>query len=166
MSALNALHRPLTRLTGVVPVVARLVTGVIMATHGWQKLTEMGAANFGNGMLADLGVPLPGLMGHVVTWIELLGGVALVLGVLTRLWAAAIAVVLIGATFLVKLDLGLIAEMGAPLPGAELDLALLAALFVSVVMGPGRPSLDHLLGIEGHHTVAIDVTDDDRQLVG
>ncbi|AXV05093.1 hypothetical protein DVS28_a0386 [Euzebya pacifica] len=159
MSTIHAIHRSFGRASAAVPVVVRVVIGIIMATHGWQKLTQMGAANFGNGMLADLGVPLPGVMGHVVTWLELVGGIALVVGFLTRASAAVLAVVLAGATVLVKVDLGLIAGMGAPLPGAELDLALLVGLFVSVVMGPGRPSLDHLLGLEDTTTVVVDVSD-------
>jgi uncharacterized membrane protein YphA (DoxX/SURF4 family) len=52
------------------------------------------------------------------------------------------------ATLLVKVDLGLIAPSGAPLPGAELDLALIAALVGVVLLGPGRPSVDHAVGIE------------------
>lgn len=58
------------------------------------------------------------------------------------------AVILVLAIFLVKLDLGLIAPMGAPLPGAELDLALIAGFIVVALLGPGWPSLDHLFGIE------------------
>lgn len=48
-----------------------------------------------------------------------------------------------------KLDIGLIAGASAPMPGAELDLALLAGLVAVLLLGPGRPSLDHMLNIEG-----------------
>lgn len=48
-----------------------------------------------------------------------------------------------------KLDIGLIAGTGASMPGAELDLALLAGLVAVLLLGPGRPSLDHVLNIEG-----------------
>jgi uncharacterized membrane protein YphA (DoxX/SURF4 family) len=49
---------------------------------------------------------------------------------------------------LVKVDLGLIAPMGSPLPGAELDLALIAGLVGLMLLGPGRLSADYALGIE------------------
>ncbi|CAN5327875.1 hypothetical protein BH23ACT9_BH23ACT9_07960 [soil metagenome] len=52
-------------------LVARLT---FTALHGWQKLTVMGASNFGNNMLGGLGIPAPALVGNVITYAELLGG--------------------------------------------------------------------------------------------
>ena len=56
--------------------------------------------------------------------------------------------VLAVATVLVKVDLGLLSMAGADLPGAELDLALIALAVGVVLLGPGRWSLDHVLGLE------------------
>lgn len=136
------------RAAGAAPVVLRLVIGVVMAAHGWQKLTMMGPANFGGDMLGGLGVPAPVLFGYVVTFTELIGGGLLILGLVTRAATAPLIVILAVATVAVKLDVGLIAPMGAPLPGAELDLTLIAGLVAILLLGPGRPSLDHLFGIE------------------
>jgi putative oxidoreductase len=136
------------RLAPAAPVVLRVVVGALMTLHGWQKLTEMGPATFGGGMLTDLGVPAGVAMGWIVTSIELVGGLLLVLGLLSRLTSIVVGLVLAGAIVLVKTDLGIIAPMGAMLPGAELDLALLAGLVGVFLLGPGRPSLDHALGIE------------------
>lgn len=138
----------LSRAGGAAPVVLRVAIGIVMASHGWQKLTVMGPANFGGGMLADLGIPAPVAFGYLVTFAELIGGVLLVAGLLTRVAALPLIVILAVATVAVKLDLGLIAPMGAPMPGAELDLALIAGLVAVLLLGPGRPSVDHLLGIE------------------
>jgi putative oxidoreductase len=129
-------------------VVLRVAVGGIMALHGWQKLVDMGPAMFGQSMIADLGLPAPELLGWIVTLTELIGGVLLVLGLLTRISAAVLTVVLLGATILVKPDLGVIAPLGSMLPGAELDLALIAGALGVVLLGPGRPSIDHLVGIE------------------
>jgi putative oxidoreductase len=145
----RALSAPfLQRLSPAAPIVLRLTVGGIMAVHGWQKLTEMGPAMFGTSMLADLGLPAPALLGWVVTLTELTAGTLLVLGLLTRLSAALLSGVLLGAAVLVKPGLGIIAPLGAALPGAELDLALLAGAVGVLLLGPGRPSLDHRLGIE------------------
>lgn len=129
-------------------MVLRVAVGGIMALHGWQKLVGMGSAMFGQSMIADLGLPAPELLGWIVTLTELIGGVLLVLGLLTRISAAVLTVVLLGATILVKPDLGIIAPMGSMLPGAELDMALIAGALGVVLLGPGRPSIDHLVGIE------------------
>ncbi len=130
------------------PLVLRLGVGIVMAAHGWQKLTEMSPAGFGEGMLAGLDLPAPVVLGWVVTVIELAGGIALILGAATRIAAMAISVVLIGAIVLVKVDVGLIAppQMGA---GAELDLALLAGAIALALMGGGAASLDGAIGGRG-----------------
>jgi putative oxidoreductase len=136
------------RFAPVAPVVLRVVVGAVMAAHGWQKLTDMGPAMFGETMVADLGIPAPVAVGWLVTLVELIGGGLLVLGLFTRLSALATALLLAGTTILVKTDFGLIAPMGAMLPGAELDLALIGGALGVLLLGPGRPSLDHLIGIE------------------
>jgi putative oxidoreductase len=128
--------------------VARLLDGMVMAVHGWQKLTEMTPSGFGEDMLGMLGVPAPVLFGWIVTLIELVGGIALVVGALTRVAALLNAGVLIGALLLVKIDIGLIAPTGADRPGAELEFGLLAGLLVVALLGPGKPSVDHAIGIE------------------
>jgi putative oxidoreductase len=130
------------------PLIARLLVGTVMAVHGWQKLTEMTPAGFGEGMLGMLGVPAPVPFGWIVTLIELVGGIALILGALTRVAALLNAGVLVGALLLVKVDIGLIAPMGAEMPGAELEFGLLAGLLAVALLGPGKPSVDHALGIE------------------
>jgi putative oxidoreductase len=139
---------PLRQLAPAAPVIARLLVGIVMTAHGWQKLTEMTPAGFGGDMLGMLGVPAPVLFGWIVTVIELGGGLLLILGGLTRIAAILNAGVLIGALLLVKLDIGLLSPMGADMPGAELEFGLLAGLLVVALLGPGKPSLDHALGIE------------------
>ena len=95
-----------------------------------------------------LGVPAPTVVGYLQTFAELVGGIFLIVGFLSRLAAAVEAVILVLAIFLVKLNIGLIAPPEAPLPGAELDIGLLAGLLAVMLLGPGRPSLDHAVGIE------------------
>jgi putative oxidoreductase len=119
-----------------------------MTAHGWQKLVQMSPGAFGSGMLDGLGVPLPLFFGWAVTLIELVGGLALILGLVTRLAAILNAAVLIGALILVKTGVGLLSPMGGPMPGAELELGLIAGLVTVAFLGPGRPFLDHVLGIE------------------
>jgi putative oxidoreductase len=148
---------PLRRLAPATPVIARLLVGIVMAVHGWQKLTDMTPAGFGEGMLGMLGVPAPVFFGWIVTLIELVGGIALIVGALTRVAALLNAGVLVGALLLVQVDIGLIAPTGADMPGAELEFGLLAGLLAVALLGPGKPSVDHAIGVEtGTPTVAED----------
>ena len=137
---------PLSRLASLAPLAVRLIVGIIMLAHGWQKLTEMGPGNFGGQMLAGLGVPLPVFMGYVITFLEIIGGILLIIGFLSRLAALLLTINLVMAILLVKVNVGFLS--GSSGTGAELDLALIAGFLVILFAGPGRLSVDHALGLE------------------
>ena len=137
---------PLSRLASMAPLAVRLITGIIMLAHGWQKLTQMGPGNFGGQMLAGMGVPLPVFMGYAGTFLEIIGGILLIVGVLSRLAALLLTIDLVVAVLLVKVNVGFLS--GSSGTGAELDLALIAGFLVVLFAGPGRFSVDHALGLE------------------
>ena len=136
---------PLARLAGLAPLAVRIIVGIIMFAHGLQKL-QGGPSGFGQG-LAGMGVPAPELMAYVVTFVELVGGALLIVGLLSRLAALLLTIDLVVAILLVKLNVGLIAPQGSG-AGAELDLALIAGFLVILLAGPGRFSLDYALGLD------------------
>ena len=61
------------------------MVGIVFVMHGQQKLFEMGVGGV-SGFFASLGVPAPQVAAVVVSLLETIGGVALILGVLTRLF--------------------------------------------------------------------------------
>lgn len=130
-----------TTWTGDIAVFAlRLAAGVVLAYHGWLKLGNVsGFAGF----VDSLGVPAPDLTAYVVTYLEFLGGIALIIGLATRYVAALFMVEMVFTIALVKLDVGLIASEGGV--GAELDLLILAIALSLVFTGAGKWSLDSLL---------------------
>ena len=136
---------PASRFAGLAPLVLRVVLGFLMVAHGYQKLSR-GPATFGQN-LAELGVPAPVFMGYVVTFTELIGGAFLLVGLLSRLAALALTIDLVVAIALVKVNVGLIAGRGMG-AGAELDLAFIAGFLAVLLAGPGRFSLDGLVGLE------------------
>ena len=133
----------MARLAGVTPVVVRLIIGAMMFVHGWQKLTG-GPAGFGE-FLGSLGLPAPVVLAWAVTLLELVGGALLILGLATRVVAALMILELLGAIVLVTGERGLIAAEGV---GYERDLAYIAGLLTTLLLGPGKPSVDHALGLE------------------
>ena len=136
---------PLARLAGLAPLAVRLIVGSIMFAHGLQKL-QGGPGNFAQG-LAGMGVPLPVLMAYVVTLVEVVGGLLLIVGLLSRLSALLLTINLTIAVLLVKTGVGFLSPQGGGV-GAEFDLALIAGLLVILFAGPGRLSVDHALGLE------------------
>src|SRR5215212_2273377 len=145
MGALSG--EPVRGAAGYAPLVVRVSGGVVMAAHGWQKL-QGGPANFGQA-LAGLGVPLPTLMAYVVTFVELIGGILLIVGLLSRLAALLLTIDLVMAIVLVKVNIGLLSPTDGSGVGAELDLALIAGFLVVLLAEPGRLSVDQALGYEG-----------------
>ncbi len=142
---MSTLARSLGRFAGLAPVALRIIVGGMMFFHGLDKLTA-GPSGFGQ-FLQSLGLPAGVALGWAVTMLELVGGALLVVGLFSRVVAALLIVDLIGAIILVSGEAGLIAAEGV---GYERDLAYIAAFIGVLLLGPGRPSLDHALGIEKH----------------
>jgi putative oxidoreductase len=126
--------------TEVARTVLRVVLGVVMIAHGWQKMTGGGLAGTGEAF-AGMGMPAAGVTGPLVALLELVGGVAVLLGLLTPLMAGLYALTMLGAAALVHAPNGFFASDG----GVELTLVLLAVSLYLAVTGAGRASLDSVL---------------------
>jgi putative oxidoreductase len=129
----------------VAALVMRAIIGPIMAYHGWKKI-DGGVGNFAK-YIATLDIPAPELVARLVVTIELAGGIFLLLGLLTRLWALLLAGQMISIVFMVKWEAGLTGPPGQG-GGYELDLAIAACALGLLFIGPGRFSLDQLLPLE------------------
>ena len=117
----------------------RLATGAIFAIHGGQKLFVYGFGGV-TGAFGQMGVPMPGVVGPLVALVEFFGGLALVVGLLTRLASLGLAAVMLGAISLVHISAGFFAPQGFEFP-----LALLGAALTLLLTGAGRLSLDAIL---------------------
>ncbi|QDY89752.1 DoxX family protein [Arthrobacter sp. UKPF54-2] len=127
-------------LTTLARTVLRIVTGFLFAAHGWQKFNEFTIAGT-QAAFAQMGVPAANLVAPVVAALELVGGVALILGVLTRVFGVLLAVDMLGALFLVHAPAGIFAAAG----GYELVLILAAAALAVALVGAGKVSVDKAL---------------------
>lgn len=128
----------LSPLRDVAPVALRLGVGFNFIWFGNKKISR-GPDSFAE-QLANLGVASPMLFTWLVIIAELVGGALLVGGLLTRMTTLPLIATMIGSIFLVKAELGM--------PDAGIDIALLAGLVALLLAGPGRYSVDRLLGIE------------------
>lgn len=131
------------------PVPLRLIVGYGFMEHGFAKLTK-GPEAFA-AILHAIGVPSPHLMAWVTIAIELLGGLAILLGAFVALASLPMAALLVVAIFTVHLPYGFssikliaVTAAGAKFgqPGYECNLLYLACLAALVLGGSGPLSVD------------------------
>lgn len=119
--------------------VLRVVLGVTFILHGGQKLFVFGLAGV-SGAFAQMGIPAPGILGPFVAFVEFFGGIAITLGLLTRLAALGVGATMVVAILTVHLKNGFFAPTGVELP-----LALLGSAIALIITGAGDFSLDALV---------------------
>lgn len=141
---MHQLCSTLNRFRPAVPLILRVVLGSLFVWHGIDKF-DVGISTI-KGMYEMWGVIAPGFTAPLTAVIEIVGGIALILGIGTRIAAMMFSILMISAIFYVKRDLGIISSQ--QMPGAELDLAILAGLVAVMITGPGRFSIDDKFGIE------------------
>ncbi|MDX1451130.1 MAG: DoxX family protein [Oleiphilaceae bacterium] len=125
-------------------LVLRLAGGTIFAAHGAQKLFGWfgGYGLEGTGQwMASIGLEPGYLMALLAGSAEFFGGLALILGLLTRPAAAVLAMTMVVAIFSVHIQNGLFMSNN----GYEFGLALLALSVSLAFTGAGRLSIDRVL---------------------
>jgi putative oxidoreductase len=116
--------------------VLRVAVATIFIRHGAQKLFVFGFAGV-TGAFTQMGVPAPGITGPFIALLEFFGGIALLLGLLTRLFALGFVFDMLVAILLVQLKRGF--------SGYELEFLLLASSLALFLTGAGAFSVDALL---------------------
>ena len=127
------------------PVAIRVVLGIIFMAHGSQKLFgAFGGHGIGGtaGFFGQLGIQPAVFWAWVVAIVELFGGLALVLGLLTSIASILIIINMLVAIAFVHGKQGFFAGGG----GFEYNLALIAMAASLILSGPGALSLGRLIG--------------------
>ena len=138
---------PSSRQLSIGLAVLRVAVAAVFINHGRQKLFVYGFAGV-TGAFTQMGVPFPGAMGPLIGLLEFFGGIALVMGFLTRLLGVAFALDMLGAILLVQLKKGF--------SGYELEFLLLGASVALVLTGAGTFSVDAFLAGRGEPSASGD----------
>ena len=137
-------NKTLQTKAGSAAFILRVPVGLILAAHGAQKLFGWFG---GNGLagtaqwLSSMGIEPGYLMALLAGGAEFFGGLALVIGLLTRPAALVAAFTMLVAIFSVHIGNGLFAADG----GYEYALTLFVALIALAVQGGGYLSVDNAL---------------------
>lgn len=116
----------------------RVVTGLIFFAHGWQKFFDMGIDGV-TGFFGSLGIPLAGIAAPAVASLELVGGLLLVIGLLSRPLGILFALDMAGAIFFAK------TRDGFTFGNIEFELLLLVASLCLAMAGPGAWAVDKII---------------------
>ena len=108
-------------------LIVRIGLAVVFIAHGCSKIDDMsGTISFFGGVLN-----LSPIWAYIVTYTELFGGIAMILGIFTQWAGILLAITMVIAIYLVKLSKGF-------LGGYEFDLMLFLGAIAIVLSGPGR----------------------------
>ena len=118
-------------LASFAPLALRVVLGIIFLIHGCTKLAHMAGTIHS---FASLGIPLANIAAPTIAALEIVGGIALVLGLLSRLFALLLIIEMIFAIVTARAKAGFVG-------GWEFELALIAGLVALALGGPGALSL-------------------------
>jgi len=131
-------QRVAQHLDWLAPLFARIVVGWVFLWSGWGKLTHLPLVteNF-----VGWGIPMPDLLAPFVSGVEFFGGILLLLGLLTRISAGALGVVMIVAIRAAQWDQ---IDSLETLLGFEEVLYLALFLWLAIA-GPGVIAIDRLL---------------------
>jgi putative oxidoreductase len=122
---------------GLVPL--RVVVGLVFLVHGGQKLFVFGLGGTAD-IMGKLGLPLPSLAAAIVITAELLGGLAILSGLYARWAGAVLAIEMLVAIPVARLQGGFFAPYGF-----EFELTLLGACLTFAALGSGGVSLERML---------------------
>jgi putative oxidoreductase len=130
--------RVLERLQWFPPLLARITLGVLFMSTGWGKVHNLDKVT---SFFVELGIPMPAFNAAFVSYLELIGGALLLVGLLSRLAALPLAVSMIVALITAKAgDIHGLADLFG-----TVEFTYLVLLIAVAVGGPGAVSLDRLL---------------------
>ena len=119
---------PKLMLFGPLPI--RILAGIAFMAHGLPKLSDVAGTQ---GFFGNIG--LPPELAVLIAMLEVIGGIFLLVGILTRITAVFFVIEMIGAILTVKISKGFVG-------GYELDLLLIAISISLLLTGPGRLSIE------------------------
>jgi putative oxidoreductase len=122
----------------------RLGLGFMFMAHGMQKAFAFFGGPGINGfsqMLSGMGFNPAVLWAYIAAYTELLGGLFIMAGFLTRISSVFLFILIVVATLKVHLAKGFFLSNG----GFEYNLIILSVLVSLIIMGPGKISLNRNL---------------------
>lgn len=130
----------MTTLRNIALLISRVLLGIILIAHGWQKLNDITIAGVTE-FFQSLGIPNAQAAATFTTYFELVAGAMLILGLLVRFVGPVLFVFMVGAFWFAHRDNGIFIDNG----GWEYVAVFGAAGLAIASAGAGRLSIDQLI---------------------
>ena len=136
---LTTIHTDLSKTT----ILIRLMVGAVFLSEGIQKF--LFADKLGAGRFEKIGLPSPEFLGGLVGSFEIICGLLILVGLLTRLASVPLIIIMFAAIATTKSEL--LAEKGfwEMMHGSRTDWAMLLGSVFLLIKGGGRWSADKTL---------------------
>ncbi|WP_269931637.1 DoxX family protein [Aminobacter sp. HY435] len=134
-ASITASKTALSTNASALTLVGRVLLSIIFILAGFAKLTAISGTA---GWFASLGLPAPTATTVVIGLVELLGGLAILVGFQTRIAAIVLAVFTLTATGIAHLDFADQVQVMF----LQKNLAIAGGLFVLAAFGAGALSVD------------------------
>jgi len=121
----------------------RLMVGVVFLSEGIQKF--LFPAIRGAGRFEKIGLPNPDFLGSLVGTFEIICGILILLGLLARLAAMPLILIMLVAIGSTKIPMGLEAGFWAMMHAGRTDFAMLLGSVFLLLKGGGRWSVDEVI---------------------
>lgn len=122
-------------------LIARIILGSVLIAHGWQKFNEWTIAGTTEAF-TGMGVPTAGVTAPIAAIVELVGGILILVGLVTRIAAALVALQMVGAGIWGgHFGAGVMVANN----GWELVMVIAAAAVIFATAGPGQYAVDRFI---------------------
>jgi uncharacterized membrane protein YphA (DoxX/SURF4 family) len=124
-------------------IIIRLIVGVVFLSEGIQKI--LFPAIRGAGRFEKIGLPSPEFLGNFVGTFEILCGVLILLGLLTRLASIPLIIIMLVAIATTKTDVFINQGFWEMMHGSRTDWSMLLGSIFLLIKGGGYWSVDNKL---------------------
>lgn len=122
----------LEKVSAFAPLPIRVMAGVVFIAHGLPKFENLQGVQ---GFFSSVGIPPE--LALPIALLEVIGGIVLILGILTRITSILFIIQMVGLILIVKAGGGLTGDSGF-----ELELLLMFISISLLLSGPGRVSIE------------------------
>jgi len=124
----------------------RATAGLMLLPHAWPKFMVLGAQGVAANILARRGIEPALPIAYLIMFLELVGGICITIGFLTRPFALLLLIEMLVITFKVQVPNGW--GFSVPGGGAEFTVMWAALFLIILIRGGGHYSVDRAIGRE------------------